>query len=124
MKLQTVINHEFEVVDIQADIRQNYISIYANFKIKHDSCIKNNTVTLQNLVRTSKELRNYIKDLVISQFNFAEFKPSENFVSRTLGVFSISPRSGNKGTFYLNFYLTEEALKDPEATLDDIIGGC
>jgi len=123
MKLQTVINHEFEVLSLQGDIRTSYLSIYADFKIKHDSGIKNNTITLQNLVRTSKELKEYIKDLVISQFNFTEFEPSEH-ISRTPGAFSISPRSNNKGVFYLSFYFTEENLKDPEAALDTIIGGC
>ena len=124
MKLRTVIEHEFEVINVMPDLRENYVSILVNFKIKHSKGIKNNTITLENLIRTSPELKEYIKDLMLNQFNFEILEPSETVPDNIPGVFSISPRSNSKGIFYLSVYLNKKALENPEKAIDELLGGC
>lgn len=123
MKLQTIIEHDLEFTEIKPSITETSITVYGEFKITHSPGIKNNTITLQNLVRTSPEFVAYVENAILSSFDFSRLNPS-NIPYRSAGYFGITPRGTKKGSFYFTMYLAETTLKDPARYVRDIIGGC
>lgn len=123
MKLQTVIEHELEIIEVKPSMTDTSITVYGEFKIKHSPGIKNNTITLQNLVRTSPEFAKYVESIILSSFDFKSLNPY-HMPFRTPGYFGISPRGAKKGSFYFSMSLSEDTLREPVRYIRDIIGGC
>lgn len=125
MKFQTVINHEVEWGKVNLSPSFDVFSMSIEFKIKHSDKVKNNTITLQNLIRTCPEMKQYIKDTVMHYANFNEIQPTANGERMgTRGGFSIYPRSSGKGNIYIALYHSQAMLDDPEAAIDELLGGC
>lgn len=122
MKLQTVIEHDLEVISTNVSESQTNIAVDCVFKVKHSNGVKNNTITLKNLVRTSPIFRQLIADTVnsyISPSQKADIAEGYNFNS--IGGFDIYPSSGGKGRWYLHINKTAEALSDIENTVKEIL---
>lgn len=123
MRIQTIIEHELEITNVKPTISASSVSIYADFKVTHTKGIKNNTITLQNMVRTSPELREYIEQIILNSFSFECLEPYDGHIS-TIGYFNIAPSGQKKGSFYFTMYLNESTLADPLRAIKDVIGGC
>lgn len=122
MKLQTVINHELEITNINVAESYTNISISCVFKVKHSNGVKNNTITLKNLIRTSKEFQQEIINIADTHIGPDQRNDISEHDFQSTGGFDIYPSSGGKGRWYLYINKTEEALRDIRKTVEDILG--